>query len=172
MTYSSGSPVRLIAGRIALDFLNTANWSADGDVVQDKIETTADLDVWLAALDLAEAHWTGSVADLHGFRRELRGAFLGGRAPDLSAAFARLAAPTIARPADLRRQSLSGLLAASALSILADPRELSRVKTCPGTDCGWVFLDETKNARRKWCVMELCGNRAKATRHYAKRAKA
>ena len=32
-----------------------------------------------------------------------------------------------------------------------------------------MFLDETKNARRKWCVMEVCGNRAKATRHYARK---
>ncbi len=54
----------------------------------------------------------------------------------------------------LRRWPLIRLIAISALSILSDKRKLTRVKTCPGSDCGWLFLDETKNARRKWCIME------------------
>lgn len=32
----------------------------------------------------------------------------------------------------------------SALSILADLRELGRVRTCLWTDFGWLFLDETR----------------------------
>jgi predicted RNA-binding Zn ribbon-like protein len=31
-----------------------------------------------------------------------------------------------------------------------------------------VFLDTTKNGRRRWCDMATCGNRAKAARHRAK----
>jgi predicted RNA-binding Zn ribbon-like protein len=27
-------------------------------------------------------------------------------------------------------------------------------------------MDESKNARRRWCSMQSCGNRAKAHRHY------
>ena len=38
--------------------------------------------------------------------------------------------------------------------------------------CGWVFLDETKNRRRRWCSMKDCGNRAKARRHYARQREA
>lgn len=57
----------------------------------------------------------------------------------------------------------------STLGILADPRERARIKLCPGADCGWIFFDETRNARRTWCMMETCGNRAKAARHYARR---
>ena len=68
----------------------------------------------------------------------------------------------------LRHQPQRALGAASALAILADPCELERIKLCPGHDCVWLFLDETKNARRKWCLMEVCGNRAKANRHYAR----
>ncbi|WP_354001994.1 CGNR zinc finger domain-containing protein [Stagnihabitans tardus] len=67
-----------------------------------------------------------------------------------------------------RRQSLRDLVTASVISILADPRELERVKLCHGHDCGWLFLDGTKNARRKWCRMEVCGKRAKSSRHYAR----
>jgi predicted RNA-binding Zn ribbon-like protein len=44
-----------------------------------------------------------------------------------------------------------------------------RVGECPGAgNCGWLFLDLSKNARRRWCDMRTCGNRAKARRHYAK----
>ncbi|MFY9929055.1 MAG: ABATE domain-containing protein [Streptosporangiaceae bacterium] len=46
---------------------------------------------------------------------------------------------------------------------------LERIRECPGQDnCGWLFLDLTKNASRRWCDMRVCGNRAKARRHYAR----
>jgi predicted RNA-binding Zn ribbon-like protein len=45
---------------------------------------------------------------------------------------------------------------------------LPRVKTCPGKDCGWLFLDISHNRSRRWCTMETCGNRAKARQHYRK----
>lgn len=69
----------------------------------------------------------------------------------------------------LRRQSLRDLISVSAFSVPADHRELEWVNLYPGHDCGWVFLDETKNAHGKWCLMEVCGNRAKSTRHYARK---
>ncbi|MDQ2784440.1 MAG: CGNR zinc finger domain-containing protein [Chloroflexota bacterium] len=43
--------------------------------------------------------------------------------------------------------------------------ELHRVHECAGHDCGWLFLDTSKNGSRRWCSMETCGNRAKARRH-------
>jgi predicted RNA-binding Zn ribbon-like protein len=44
--------------------------------------------------------------------------------------------------------------------------DLSRVRECPGEDgCGWLFLDTSKNGGRRWCSMQVCGNRAKARRH-------
>ena len=46
---------------------------------------------------------------------------------------------------------------------------LERIRECPGQDtCGWLFLDLSKNASRRWCDMRVCGNRAKARRHYAR----
>jgi predicted RNA-binding Zn ribbon-like protein len=41
------------------------------------------------------------------------------------------------------------------------------VGLCASEACGWVFLDPTH--RRRWCVMAVCGNRAKARRHAARR---
>jgi predicted RNA-binding Zn ribbon-like protein len=54
----------------------------------------------------------------------------------------------------------------SAVDLLTSD-ELARVKECPGLgDCGWLFLDTSKNGSRRWCSMEGCGNRAKGRRHY------
>jgi predicted RNA-binding Zn ribbon-like protein len=59
-------------------------------------------------------------------------------------------------------------VAQSAAEMLtaADP---ARVKECPGTGCGWLFLDRSKNSSRRWCEMEVCGNRAKARRFNKRR---
>jgi predicted RNA-binding Zn ribbon-like protein len=46
---------------------------------------------------------------------------------------------------------------------------LDRIRECPGQgNCGWLFLDVSKNASRRWCDMRSCGNRAKVRRHYAR----
>ena len=46
---------------------------------------------------------------------------------------------------------------------------LDRVRECPGQgNCGWLFLDLSKNGSRRWCDMRVCGNRAKARRHHAR----
>jgi predicted RNA-binding Zn ribbon-like protein len=42
--------------------------------------------------------------------------------------------------------------------------ELRRVRRCGDSRCSRVFLDPTRNGRRRWCEMATCGNRAKAAR--------
>jgi predicted RNA-binding Zn ribbon-like protein len=42
--------------------------------------------------------------------------------------------------------------------------DLTRLRGCPGEDCGWLFLDISKNSRRQWCDMQTCGNLAKVRR--------
>jgi len=41
------------------------------------------------------------------------------------------------------------------------PRQ--RLSACPR--CGWLFLDTSRGGRRRWCSMQTCGNREKASRH-------
>lgn len=43
------------------------------------------------------------------------------------------------------------------------------IRECEGAQCGWFFLDESRNRRRRWCSMEACGNRAKARRFYRRK---
>lgn len=59
-------------------------------------------------------------------------------------------------------------VAASAVDLLLDPAVLARVKVCPDT-CGWLFLDTTKNGRRRWCSMSECGTGAKVRRQAERR---
>jgi predicted RNA-binding Zn ribbon-like protein len=46
--------------------------------------------------------------------------------------------------------------------------KLSKVKRCANPVCGWLFLDDSRAGKRRWCSMQSCGNRAKARRHYHK----
>ena len=55
-----------------------------------------------------------------------------------------------------------------SLDELITPEKLRHVRECGGPECGWLFLDTTKNRQRRWCSMDGCGNRAKARRHYAR----
>ena len=47
--------------------------------------------------------------------------------------------------------------------------ESSRYRICANDGCRWVFYDESRAGRRRWCDMSTCGNRAKAARHRARR---
>lgn len=60
-------------------------------------------------------------------------------------------------------------IARSAASLLTSP-ELKRLRQCNGHNCTFLFMDRSKNRSRRWCEMEVCGNRAKSRRHYARKA--
>ncbi len=57
-------------------------------------------------------------------------------------------------------EAIRGPIALSALTVLTQ-QNLARIKQCEGDHCGWLFFDTTKNRLRRWCEMEVCGNRAK-----------
>ncbi len=62
--------------------------------------------------------------------------------------------------------------AAAALSTLArDAVDLfggplaRRIRVCAAENCGLLLVDTSRPGRRRWCSMELCGNRAKIRTH-------
>jgi predicted RNA-binding Zn ribbon-like protein len=59
--------------------------------------------------------------------------------------------------------AILGPVALSAIEVVTHAQR-RRIKQCAGEHCGWLFLDTTKNNRRRWCEMEVCGNRAKQKR--------
>ena len=58
---------------------------------------------------------------------------------------------------------------ARAAADLLTSDDLALVRQCASSDCTWLFLDKTKNHRRRWCEMRTCGNRDKARRYYARK---
>jgi predicted RNA-binding Zn ribbon-like protein len=65
--------------------------------------------------------------------------------------------------------ALLGPIAWSAIDLLATGR-FERLKQCANPDCGWLFLDHSKNNSRRWCDMATCGNVAKGRRHRQRRS--
>ena len=60
------------------------------------------------------------------------------------------------------------LIALSAAALATSP-DFSRVRECDDDDCGWMFVDRSKNKSRRWCSMSECGNLAKARRFQSKK---
>ncbi|MCG8350059.1 MAG: CGNR zinc finger domain-containing protein [Chloroflexales bacterium] len=59
-------------------------------------------------------------------------------------------------------------IALSAAELLtSDQREM--IHQCAAEDCALLFLDTSRNRRRRWCDMQTCGNRAKVSRFRARR---
>ena len=67
-------------------------------------------------------------------------------------------------------QQLRAILAGEALSLFCSRRS-ARIGICGGGLCGWLFLDESRGKRRRWCDMKDCGNREKARRYYRQQQK-
>ena len=61
-------------------------------------------------------------------------------------------------------------IARSAVELLAS-EQLQFVRACASKTCEWLFLDESKNHRRRWCDMTKCGNRAKVKNFYTRQRK-
>lgn len=51
----------------------------------------------------------------------------------------------------------------SAVSLLASDEAL-RIRVCGAQDCGWVYVDRSRNGLRRWCQMETCGTLEKSRR--------
>lgn len=90
------------------------------------------------------------------------------------ARLARLSAPLVSR-ARFRFDQTGSLQPAESgwpgfvAGVVPSLFELSslreRLKICRNPECGWLFLDRTRNQNRVWCDMSFCGNRAKVSRH-------
>jgi len=51
----------------------------------------------------------------------------------------------------------------SAASLLQS-HEIGNVRVCDGDDCGWMYVDRSRNGFRRWCQMRTCGTREKTRR--------
>lgn len=175
-----------------LNFCNTVS-SRNDPGHKDRFQTMDDLKGWLVRANILDADAPSAGEDPRNLERaiRLREAIYGigsgladGKEPqedDVSelnwnvqraivAAQLKPAEDGLAWNLDSQRTTIAGclgLLALSAAGLFTSERA-SRVRQCNNHDCGWLFLDLSKNRSRKWCDMSDCGNVAKARRYYAK----
>ena len=177
MTFS-WTPHRFSGGALALDVANSVILRFDAARRIDRYADPAALDAFAAAASefSAEKALFGPLApvapedrpafltlrettDRH-FRAQVLGdASSSGLADLLDAAASIIRRHTLKAAVT----SLDAATARSALS-LVNFAEPERLKICP--NCRWLFLDRSRNRSRTWCDMMVCGNRAKASRHY------
>lgn len=65
-------------------------------------------------------------------------------------------------------RDLLKVLALSAWRLLQFD-DLTRLRQCRDSGCGWLFMDRSKNHSRVWCSSADCGNRNRARHHYQRR---
>ncbi len=176
-------PFLLIAGHSALDFLNTEKANSVGERVELLTGPTSVAD-WGTAAGFRDVG-TRCDESLLNDARHLRGtirALVVAWTVEEDAPAAPLAALNAILATGASRNVLYADFAGGAEPITAAPHPLlpiavaafdlltrhdkSLVRRCAGTGCVLWFLDTTKNKRRRWCRMEACGNREKASAHY------
>ena len=173
----SWTPHRFSGGALALDVANSVILRHDDEQRADRFAAPGQMESFpkAAANFCAERVLFGDIlpvrqerkADFIGLREAIDRYF---RARVLNGAVDVLLAELLAALAKVLRQaSADGLDAAtvhSTLRLIAMP-DPERMKIC--RNCGWLFIDRSKNKSRAWCDMAVCGNRAKASRHYRRK---
>ncbi|ANM13315.1 MULTISPECIES: CGNR zinc finger domain-containing protein [unclassified Rhizobium] len=56
------------------------------------------------------------------------------------------------------------LFAIKAIDLLLERNRRRAVRECKGSNCGWLFVDQSKSGRRLWCSDASCGSRARIRR--------
>ncbi|GAA1589987.1 CGNR zinc finger domain-containing protein [Kribbella sancticallisti] len=170
-----GYQPELIGGHVALDLVNTVSWRLDDARWIDRITSTSALADWCTAVGLV--YRPGTLQQVRTVREVVYGVLLPlarGNEPakaDLSALRGLVAGalaearPKGIQPLDWEAADLPAALALAAARLL-EHEDLGRLHECQDGDCGWLFLDRSKNGSRRWCSSGDCGNRARARRHY------
>ncbi|MEV6752057.1 CGNR zinc finger domain-containing protein [Streptomyces sp. NPDC051214] len=178
MTATPRDPRPLVGEPLSLDLLNT-RWMADG-VRQDLLADTGGLTVWLATNGLDD-RFAADEATLQNVvrAREAISAVVDG--PDAADGIARVnkvlghgrirATLSAAGPGEEPEfkdpaWGAAWLAARDYLTLLAAAPD--RIRPCAHEACILHFFDTSRNGTRRWCSMAACGNRAKASRHYAR----
>jgi len=69
---------------------------------------------------------------------------------------------------DSRLESVVWPVLWSAARLLTSD-EATQIRVCGGEECGWMYVDRSRNGLRRWCQMETCGTREKSRRRAVRR---
>jgi predicted RNA-binding Zn ribbon-like protein len=172
---ATSDPRPLTGEPVALDLLNT-RWNREG-VVRDLLTDTEGLAVWLAANRLGFPADEAVLRHTLQARDALRAAVdgppgEGAALVDAVLAHGRIRVTLTAEgPGELAEfedpaWGPGWLAARDYLELLGSAPD--RIRRCAHDSCVLHFFDTSRNGTRRWCSMAACGNRAKASRHYAR----
>jgi predicted RNA-binding Zn ribbon-like protein len=177
MPTAARDPRPLTGEPLALDLLNT-RWMREG-AVQDLLTDTDGLAVWLRANGLSGGHASDARTLRHVLqaRDALKAVVDGSREEgaqlvDAVLAHGRIRATLTAEgPGEIPEfgdpsWGPAWLAARNYLELLTTAPD--RIRGCAHEACILHFFDTSRNGTRRWCSMAACGNRAKASRHYAR----
>jgi predicted RNA-binding Zn ribbon-like protein len=54
-----------------------------------------------------------------------------------------------------------------AAELLTSKTERRPIRACQGPNCGWLFLDHSRNGHRRWCSDRTCGSNARVRKFRA-----
>ncbi|KQY21605.1 MULTISPECIES: CGNR zinc finger domain-containing protein [Rhizobium/Agrobacterium group] len=54
-----------------------------------------------------------------------------------------------------------------AAELLTSKTERRPIRECQGPNCGWLFLDHSRNGHRRWCSDRTCGSHARVRKFRA-----
>jgi predicted RNA-binding Zn ribbon-like protein len=171
-----------IGGRLVLDFVGTvANRGAD-DV--ERLHSWADVESWVRGSSLRIDDMSGDddVDRVHDLRESLysliTAAVDGVRPPEHDRELVNAAAagpgpkPELTEAGEVRwTGGLDAVLAALARDALdlVGSSDIGEVRRCADGRCTRLFIDRSRGARRRWCGMKGCGDRAKAASYRRRR---
>lgn len=175
-----------LGNNLALDFVNTELHEPSGRI--DLLQSDAALLEWARAAGLGARKSGASRERLDRRVRPLRAAIRAivesridrrpAPAEALAALNEMLTRPTRGAALVQRRDGFARAPAAEPTpvdvlhriaeeaAVLLTTADLGLLRRCGGSDCILVFYDTSKSHRRRWCSMNLCGNRAKVSGHY------
>ncbi|MEU3450901.1 CGNR zinc finger domain-containing protein [Streptomyces thermolilacinus] len=175
---TASDPRPLVGEPVSLDLLNT-RWVADG-VPKDLLTDVEGLAVWLASTGLADRFRADAATLGHTLRaREAlavavdspgdpRGAALLNDVLDHGRIRATLTPEGPGEEAEFTDPAWGPAWTAARDYLDLLRRAPDRVRACAHEACVLHFFDTSRNGTRRWCSMAVCGNRAKASRHYAR----
>jgi predicted RNA-binding Zn ribbon-like protein len=185
------SQIRIVGGRVCLDFVNTIHdrfAATREDYISDagryfawstRVRILSNAEYARMALTAGDKHL---MSDVRKFREELYAfllEYISGRVPSPPASLTRwMAEGWGGLRFDCRAQNYMSWqsravdvylpLKRIALDVLEmlQQGQRTRIRMCAARgECGWLFYDVSKGGTRRWCSMETCGSIAKMRRY-------
>ena len=185
--------VSRLGGDVAVDFFNTVDWRLDPERQSERLTSYLHVVAWMKSCDLVTESEASTLAELAlhspegaadeydvliGLRDDTYEALNSGCTPLVL----QQRLPAARAESQLVRQAngtwawiqtevtvrTPGHRLARELERLLTSDSVARFHRCQDRDCGWVFIDTSRQHNRRWCSAADCGNRNRVRAHLSR----